>query len=89
MVALLVCGKPARFLGFGTNETNGTKKMLFFKNEAENLLITQDRAQKTNPNEPKNEAGKLLKINHGEKTNRKRTRDLVETSPLFRLANCF
>jgi hypothetical protein len=32
------------------------------KNEPEKLLKTQDHYQKTNRNEPKNEAGKFLKI---------------------------
>jgi hypothetical protein len=35
--------------------------MLILKNEPEKLLIIKDRCKKTNPNEPKNEAGKLLK----------------------------
>jgi hypothetical protein len=38
------------------------KRIPFLKNEPEKLLKTQDRPRKTNPNEPKNEAGKLLKI---------------------------
>jgi hypothetical protein len=38
------------------------KRIPFFKNEPEKLLKTQDRAPKTNRNEPKNEAEKLLKI---------------------------
>jgi hypothetical protein len=37
------------------------KKTRFFKNEPEKLLITKDRPSKTNRNEPKNEAEKLLK----------------------------
>ena len=39
----------------------GQKKMLFFENEPEKLLKTKDRVSKTNRNEPKNEAEKLLK----------------------------
>jgi hypothetical protein len=38
------------------------KRIPFFKNEPEKLLITNDRGQKTNRNEPENEAEKLLKI---------------------------
>jgi hypothetical protein len=37
------------------------KRIPFLKNEPEKLLIIKDRPPKTNPNEPKNEAGKLLK----------------------------
>ncbi|HXH48786.1 MAG TPA: hypothetical protein VNM47_05390, partial [Terriglobia bacterium] len=38
------------------------KKDVILENEPEKLLITKVRPRKTNPNEPKNEAGKLLKI---------------------------
>jgi hypothetical protein len=37
------------------------KKDVILKNEAEKLLKTKVWLKKTNPNEPKNEAGKLLK----------------------------
>jgi hypothetical protein len=37
------------------------KRIPFLKNKAEKLLITNNRASKTNPNKPKNKAGKLLK----------------------------
>ncbi len=43
------------------NKTRGTKKTRFFKNEPEKLLKIKDRCAKTNRNEPKNEAEKLLK----------------------------
>jgi hypothetical protein len=38
------------------------KKDVILKNETGKLLKTNDRPPKTNRNEPKNEAGKLLKI---------------------------
>jgi hypothetical protein len=41
------------------------KRIPFLKNEPEKLLKTQDRQPKTNPNKPKNEAGKLLKTPGG------------------------
>jgi hypothetical protein len=37
------------------------KRIPFLKNEPEKLLKIKDWRTKTNPNEPKNEAGKLLK----------------------------
>jgi hypothetical protein len=37
------------------------KRIPFLKNKAEKLLITKDRAPKTNRNKPKNKAEKLLK----------------------------
>jgi hypothetical protein len=40
----------------------GHKKDVILKNEPERLLKTKDRCPKTNLNEPKNEAEKLLKI---------------------------
>jgi hypothetical protein len=41
------------------------KRIPFLKNEPEKLFKTQDRCQKTNRNEPKNEAEKLLKTLEG------------------------
>jgi hypothetical protein len=42
--------------------TNGTEKDVILKNEPERLLKTKHQHTKTNLNEPKNEAEKLLKI---------------------------
>jgi hypothetical protein len=53
------------------------KRIPFLKNEPEKLLKTKDRDPKTNRNEPKNEAEKLLKTlgcgKNEPKTNRKRS----------------
>jgi hypothetical protein len=38
------------------------KKDVILKNKAGKLMIIMDRAPKTNPNKPKNKAGKCLKI---------------------------
>jgi hypothetical protein len=64
-------------LAFWLFGTNGTEKDVILKNEAEMLLKTNDRLPKTNLNEPKNEAEKLLKIRscgkNEPKTNLKRS----------------
>jgi hypothetical protein len=52
------------------------------------VIENKGSAQKTNPNEPKNEAGKLLKIRSGGKTNPKTNpaiflikKDVEKTNP--------
>jgi hypothetical protein len=40
----------------------GQQKDVILKNEPDNLLILNKNCQKTNRNEPKNKADKLLKI---------------------------
>jgi hypothetical protein len=63
--------------------------MSFLKNEPENLLILKRNALKTNRNEPKNEAGKLLKTLECIKTNRKEPEnepaDLIEKKSLRKI----
>ena len=58
MVVLTFC--PSRGLYLTVLRRMG-QKTRFFKNEPRKLLKTPGWPQKTNLNEPKNEAGKLLK----------------------------
>jgi len=79
MVAFYRAGGRPTTAVFGTNETNGTKRIPFFKNEPEKLLKTQDRLPKTNRNEPKNEAEKLLKtLSCGKNEAKNEPNDVVE-----------
>jgi hypothetical protein len=59
----------------------GTKRIPFFKNKAEKLLILNRNFQKTNRNKPKNKAEKLLKTRtcgkNEPKTNRKTKRAML------------
>jgi hypothetical protein len=52
--------------------TNGTKKDVILKNEPEKLLIINDRLKKRTQTNPKTKPAMLLKINNGQKSNRRR-----------------
>ena len=68
------CGREERLVLWLLG-TNGTKKMLIFKSEAERLLKTKAKATYVSRNEPENEPDKSFRFVPAEKTNPKRTRN--------------